>query len=150
MITVTEAFSVAIHPVLTVEAVHLRPKGAFIERAMVLREAQGDLSRCSGYPRAQSSRDHIQQIKPLCLRQLAHQSHIQEGDDAGLGIERDVAGMRIAVEEAVDQELLHHGADHGLHDDRAIQPCRSMAAVSVIFTPLMNSIVNTRVELRSP
>ncbi len=44
--------------------------------------------------------------QPLVRPQLADEAEVQEDDPPALWVDEDVAGMRVAVEEAVDEDLL--------------------------------------------
>lgn len=54
--------------------------------------------------------DQLGQRQALILGHVAHHAHIQKDDLRCLWIDPDVARMRVGVEEAVEQDLLQHGA----------------------------------------
>ena len=94
--------------------------------------------------------DEPEQVEPLRLVQLPDQPEVQEHDPLRLRVAEDVAGMRVAVEEAVDEDLLDHRADeHGPELGRVEAGGAQVVGLREILIPLTNSIVMTRWPDRS-
>ena len=70
-------------------------------------------------------------------------AEVDEGDDVA-GQDEDVAGMRIGVEQAVDENLLQHGVRAAARDEPCGPgPAPPACPTADTFTPSRNSIVST-------
>ena len=63
----------------------------------------------------------VDQAEPLLQRQRPDHARVDEGEDAGVEADDDVAGMRVGVEEAVDQQHLDRGADGRVGDRHRVE-----------------------------
>ena len=61
-----------------------------------------------------------------------------------LGVREEVAGVRVAVEEAVDEDLLDDRPDERAPELVRSKPASRSAATLLILIPRTNSIVSTR------
>ena len=66
--------------------------------------------------------DQAEEIDPLLLVELADEPEVEEDDLFLLGIGEDVPGMRVAVEEAVDEDLLDDRPDEGAAELLRVEP----------------------------
>ena len=65
------------------------------------------------------------EVEPLLLAQLAHEAEVEERDPTRRLVQHDVAGVWVAMEEAVDEQLLDERSDerprHGVAVDAGIE-----------------------------
>ena len=68
--------------------------------------------------------DQVQQVHPLVAVEPADQPEVEEHDAPRLGFDEDVARVRVAVEEAVHQDLLDQRPDEQRPDLAAVDAGR--------------------------
>ena len=72
--------------------------------------------------------EQCQQVEALLLAELTHETQVQERQPTGVGVQHDVAGVWVGVEEAVDEQLLDGRPDerprHPLAVDGGVQEIR--------------------------
>ena len=103
---------VAIDQELAQDAVHVVTEGGLVEAFALVAEGDDGAGDGAAVDRPQPV-DEVEQVEPLLLGELAHEAEVEEDDATGVGIDQDVAGVRIAVEEAVDEDLLDEGSNEG-------------------------------------
>ena len=109
-----DAVDLAVDQVLAGEAIHVGAELAIVEARS--RRAQAD--ERVGDPAAVGGLEGVEQLdqgQPLVGAQFADEAEVEEDDLTGLRVDEDVARVRIAVEEAVDEDLLDERPD----EDRA-------------------------------
>ena len=114
-----DAAALAVHEVLADDPVHRLRERALVEvrsgRAQAL-ERPGHRRRV---PQLEPV-DQVQEVHALVLGEPADEPEVEEDDPPGLRLHEDVAGVRVAVEEAVHQDLLDQRPDEDRSDLLAV------------------------------
>ena len=99
------------------QPIDVGPEALFVERVGGLAEGDEPVTD----PRDVDLLDRVdesQEVHPLGRVELADEAEVQEHDLLGRRVAQDVARVRVAVEEAIDQDLLddrpdEHGPEFG-------------------------------------
>ena len=139
----------AVDEVLAGEPVDVVPEAGLVEAPRGLAEgdqAVGDPGDVDVLDRV----DQAEQVDPLLAVELADEPEVEEDDLLRVGVGQDVARVRVAVEEAVDQDLLDDRPDEDRTRASAVsRPASRSSSTLEILMPLTNSIVRTRSPDRS-